>query len=853
MNTPLLRVMPGAVILHHRGQLLLGLLSGSMASTTITEADLALLARFLRPQDPRAIMQQLAGMAPPAAREALARRLAGWHQRGILVNASQADADSSADSSPASPVRVDDCQHVGAVPPGLALRLGRNFLVQIDADGFLVQRGDGKSLLLDHELVTLLVGFFDGRQPERHFLHGRPGTDPTRLRRAAGWLVEQKLLFPITDETSARRVQLSEVPRQQAVGKRWCDIEADGRIPIYFTPHMENHFPLALGMIFSAIRAFRGGALLERYLPVPITYLEPAAFLEGPYRKFGRGIWLFSNYMWSDQLNLEVSRRVKQDDPGNICIHGGPSTPNYEQACRDWMARHDSVDIAVHGEGEVTTTQVLAAIERDEKGDLVFDKALAEVEGITYRPPGSKELMRTPPRLRMAQPDVVPSPYAEGVFDVYEGRVEAAIVETNRGCPFKCTFCDWGSATNQKITKFELDRVYAEIEWIGRRRVGVLWIADANFGMLKRDLEIAERIVAVKRQFGYPREVVVNYTKNANERLAEIIKVFSDGGIISQGIISIQTSDEQTLEIIDRKNIKTEKYDELIDVFSNLGLPLSTDLMIGLPGITPAAFDRDLQRYIDADVAVKAYPTQLLPNSPMAHPAYIEKYRIRADDEGYLVSCSSYSAEELQQMKWIYHVHTAADGYSALRYVMRFLQWEHDIPAMRLLHDLADQVQTEPDRYPAMTWVLRFFNTEKCMPGGWRRFYDEIAQFLAARYGLQRDSALDTVLTVNELVMPDEARDYPLGRELRHDFVSYFRTHNRLGVTDIKALSSYGPGRFTVSDPNNIRLTDIEHQQYDNHQYFWELNSAVCRPQSIADAGIDSGNDTAEVGQRAAG
>ncbi len=826
--------MPGAVVLHKRGQLLVGRLSGSATPVGITEADLALLAEFLSPVDPRLVMQKLMPMAQPAARESLARRLAGLHQHGVLIKAEAGLADSGKASDQVS---VDDCQQADPIRPDQAFRLGRNFMMQADRSGFVVDVKDAEPIVLDAELAALLAGFGDGCRPAQSFLFNRPGADANRLGRAAGWLLEQGLLFSVDADSRGHRVANSQVARQVSRGQTWRDIQPDGRIPIYFTPHMENHYPLALGMIFSAIRAFQGGALLDRYLLVPITYLEPSEFFSGPYRKFGRGIWLFSNYMWSDQLNLEVSRRVKEHDPGNICIHGGPSTPNYEQACQDWMNRHRSVDIAVHGEGEVATTEVLAAICSDDAGNLVLDSALNQVEGISFRQPGTAEVVRTQPRLRMGKPDIVPSPYAEGVFDVYEGRVEAAIVETNRGCPFKCTFCDWGSATNQKITKFELDRVYAEIEWIGRRHVGVLWIADANFGMLKRDLEIAERIVAVKRQFGYPREVVVNYTKNANERLAQIIKVFSDGGIISQGIISIQTSDEKTLEIIDRKNIKTEKYDELIDVFSSLGLPLSTDLMIGLPGITPAAFDRDLQRYIDADVAVKAYPTQLLPNSPMAHPAYIEKYAIKADEEGYLTSCISYSEQELAQMKWIYHVHTAADGYSALRYVMRFLQWEHQIPAMRLLHDLADQVQNDPDRYPAITWVLRFFNTEKCMPGGWQRFYREVADFLQAQYALAGDSALDTVLEVNALVMPDEARDYPLKKGLAHDFVSYFNTHNRLGVTDVKPLASYPAGEFTVADPNNIRLTDLEHQQYDNHQYFWELNSAVCRPQSIADSG----------------
>jgi radical SAM superfamily enzyme YgiQ (UPF0313 family) len=622
------------------------------------------------------------------------------------------------------------------------------------------------------------------------------------------------------------------VPRQAARAQTWRDLEPDGRIPVYFMPHMENHYPLALGMIYSAIRHWDGGSLLERFRLVPITYLPPKEFLDGPYRKFGRGVWLFSNYMWSDGLNLEVSRAVKAHDAGNICIHGGPSTPNYDGACRAFMQRHSSVDVAVHGEGEITAAAVLAEITRTGDGRLTLGQGLAQIEGITFRD-GSGDLVRTAPRLRMREPDVIPSPYAEGVFDAYEGRVEAAIVETNRGCPFKCTFCDWGSATNQKVTRFEMDRVRGEIEWIGRNQVGVLWIADANFGMLKRDLEIAQWIVDVRRRTGFPREVVVNYTKNANERLAHIIKVFSEGGIISQGIISIQTSDEETLKVIDRENIKTEKYDELIDIFSELGLPLSTDLMIGLPGITPKAFDEDLQRYIDLDVAVKAYPTQLLPNSPMAHPAYIEKYQIKTDDQGYLLSCSSYSERELREMRAIYDVYMAADGYSTLRYVMRYLQWDRKIPAMSFLHDLAETVRQAPDQYPAITWVFRFFNSEKCMPGGWRTFYDQVGDFIVGRYEIPMDAALQTTLKVNEWVMPDDTRNYPADLSLDHDFAEYFKINNRRGNDERIRLKDLPAGSISVSDPNGLRLIDIEHQQYDNHQYFWELHSDICRPQSL--------------------
>jgi hypothetical protein len=618
-------------------------------------------------------------------------------------------------------------------------------------------------------------------------------------------------------------------PVHLRAGDPWAGLAPDGRRPIYFVTHHVDHLPLALGMLRAQIVAHDGGALLKHYLPLPIVSMGVDE-MQAVYRRFGPGIWLFSNYLWSSDHNLQLSALVKAVDRRNFTIHGGPSAPKYEVACRRFMQAHAHVDVVVRGAGEATIVELLEtlALQPD-------PAALARVPGLTFHAegPAGRQLVRTADRVHPPGVDQLPSPYLTGMFDHYGGQVVAAILETNRGCPYGCTFCDWGSATQEKIRRFDLERVKAEIDWIGRHRIRVLWIADANYGIFARDIEIAQHIADTKARHGYPREVVVNYPKNATEKIAEIVKIFVQAGICSQGIVSIQTTDPTTLKVIRRDNIKTRKYDELGDIFRREGLPLSTDLMIGLPGATVASFKADLQYYFDDDVGVKAYRTQLLPNSPMADPAYLQAFDIRVDDRQFLVSTSSYTEADLAQMLAIWSAFDIADGYAVLRYVLRYLQWDHGIAATEFVHALVRQVQEDPARHPGITWLLRHFHEQRMVPGGWGPLYAEIGRLAAERFGVVMDSGFATALQVNELLLPRQGRHFPQTHALAHDFVGYFERHRHAGDAARPRLAEFPPGELVVSDPHRMCELDFRDvEQYDNHQVFFDLPASIARRRS---------------------
>jgi len=142
-----------------------------------------------------------------------------------------------------------------------------------------------------------------------------------------------------------------------------------------------------------------------------------------------------------------------------------------------------------------------------------------------------------------------------------------------------------------------------------------------------------------------------------------------------------------------------------------------------------------------------------------------------------------------------------------------------------------------------LTWAVRFFNSDKSMPSGWHAFYTQVGQYLQTRYQVELDSAWQTVLQVNTAAMPDDAVQYPYQIELAHDFTTYFkgavkaRTNAEESTKEqtFKTLASMPPASMIFTDPNRLSSVDLNSAQYDSHQYFWELHSAVARPKSLAE------------------
>jgi hypothetical protein len=619
-------------------------------------------------------------------------------------------------------------------------------------------------------------------------------------------------------------------------------------LPVLAQPGMT---PLALGMLFAAAKAHRGGALQETFDFVPHWWLQP-----GDIVNYGSepAIYLFSNYVWSVRPHLSLCDDVKAANPANLTIHGGPDTPRNAADVERFFRANPTVDIAVHGEGEVTTTELFDALATSRRADGSFDlSVLADVPGLSFRL--GEQVVRSPDRDRVAELDLLPSPYLTGIFDggFSGGRTSAAIIETNRGCPYGCTFCDWGSATLSRIRKFDLERVFAELEWCARNQVPTVVLADANFGIFERDVEIAQHFAALKQEYGYPFNFGTNYAKNTVKHLKQIVQTLVQADVLTEGLLSLQTMDADTLATVKRSNIKTEKYDLLANEFRTAGLPLFIDLMLGLPGSTTSSFRGDLQQCMDREVTPKIFQTEVLVNSPMNQPEYMAENEIVTAfaGEGHLsskvvetsssnrrliVSTASFTRDDYDEMLDLRRLFRLVDNFGVLRQITRYARQETGRREIDIIDQLRNDAR-DTERWPMLALTFQLVPELMVPPMSWAPMIDEVGTYLVDVLGVARDASLDTVLRVQHALLPAPDRTFPLTLDLAHDFGAWHRAmieakdagHTQDWYRHVPHLRELPAATFVVEDPVGVCRLGLGFSNEADWGGDWELESPVAR------------------------
>jgi radical SAM superfamily enzyme YgiQ (UPF0313 family) len=420
----------------------------------------------------------------------------------------------------------------------------------------------------------------------------------------------ERRVIPILSGTAERHAAAASVP---------AGTVRVGLVQINNSFSGQNYLPYSIACLEAFIRANASNRARYQFLPhiykrVPVSQAVDALMTAD--------VVGFSTYVWNARISLEIARRLKTRRPEVLVVFGGPQVPDKPEA---FLRAHPFIDVVAHNEGEQTLLQLLERFPQRDWGGFT---------GISYIDRGGA-YQRAAPTPRFRELDQVPSPFLTGIFD---GLMAAnpeenwiGLWETNRGCPFQCTFCDWGSATAAKVTKFEMFRLKQELDWFAKKGIQYIFVCDANFGIQKRDVEIAEHVAAIRRATGFPHGFSVQNTKNATERAYLTQKILSDAGLNKGVALSMQSLDPLTLKNIKRDNISLETYLELARRFSKDRVETYSDLILALPGETYESFCNGVNTLIEAGQhnRIQFNNLSILPNAEMGDPEYLKRFGMK--------------------------------------------------------------------------------------------------------------------------------------------------------------------------------------------------------------------------------
>jgi tRNA A37 methylthiotransferase MiaB len=340
-----------------------------------------------------------------------------------------------------------------------------------------------------------------------------------------------------------------------------------------FSPQFNNY--ISFPYVYSLFKHYYEINGLEKYNWIDPKFLkqdihptEVAEWLHSLNLEF-----LFASlYVWNYSYTHLVLKEYRKLNDKTIIVVGGPHVfLNLE-----YLVDHPWVDLCcdttVYGEVFIT--------------DLLNGNDWKDVAGAFWKRGKSSK------SFNIRDFKWAPSPYTNSLNLAlklsYDYKLISMQLETSRGCPYKCSFCEWGGGIGTKMNKRNLEDIKQDIDAMVAGGVDTLQICDSNFGFWEEDVEVMKHITQYKKTLGYPKAVeIYGWSKNNHKHHYTILKEMYDAGFTQHYAVSLQSINEQTLENVRRSDVPTNQRVEFARKISNeIGTPIQFELILALPGDT---------------------------------------------------------------------------------------------------------------------------------------------------------------------------------------------------------------------------------------------------------------------------
>lgn len=332
----------------------------------------------------------------------------------------------------------------------------------------------------------------------------------------------------------------------------------------------------------------------------------------------------FSVYVWNELFMNQLAKQIKQLYPDCTIIYGGPHVDvKYNE---NFFKDYPWVDAVCpsDGYGEIIIKELLDHWPVADWNNVPYvwytnsqRERLFSTQGI------EKRSFEWPTNIYQAQ---------EKHFAPHIDSINSIVIETTRGCPYKCIYCDWGGGTYTKISAKPYTTVLDEIDWISKNKIQNIYVASANFGILPIDVDIAQHLINVHRANGYPKNVHVESAKNNIDRVTEITQLLVKHELINHHIVTLQNVNEEIKNNIERVDVPLHKQSQLVQSLKkiNPNLPIKVETITGLPGDSYKATLDQINDLFNHNLPMpRSHVWMLLPEAPAYSQEMRDKFQIK--------------------------------------------------------------------------------------------------------------------------------------------------------------------------------------------------------------------------------
>lgn len=536
---------------------------------------------------------------------------------------------------------------------------------------------------------------------------------------------------------------------------------------------------------------------------VLIEKTNPKKYVESMHVK--PHIVAMSNYVWNWEYNKELAKEIKKVYPNCDIVVGGP---NVDKRNPNFFVDFPMFDIAVLGEGEPAFRQIL-------KQRLMN----RNYNGIPSVFPKGGDICNLPTRFR--ELETIPSPILNGFYDMIIDKVESkhgkqmwqVTYETLRGCPYQCTFCDIGDLYWNKIAKFDMPRIEAEIDWMARREIEYVGVCDSNWGMLQRDLDITAYVIKKKQQTGYPKFWDVTWAKTNSENIYKIAKMDKDADTrLFKGVtFAMQSLNPATQKASKRVNLKSNEALTYMNKYQEENIPTYSELIWPMPDETYDTLKDGIQQLVDLGQKsfLMVHPLVLTFNATMGQKHYIEEYGLKWKEvplDTYYLSVDDLENYIVEKTMGVYATNTADEVitmrgnlFSYLFITMYYYGWAH-----YLMEYMQNKYNIKHVDF--IESMLNYFYTKNCLIGSEIRATEKHMHDVF--YG---DSFWGRQVLENDIYWEYKGATsivfHQNRRKLKYELVDFVYEKYEVDVSDVVEFNIHMCKDPNIKYPYNIKVT----------------------------------------------